>query len=146
MNGMMDKLEEMNLEKLEEPTRRVEDHERRNWTHFVNKNIVSVVRFYSGPVKLTIGWLNHVDMMIRQHVTSQGMLMKRGMATSRLYMKPDDMGMGSEAALPSTSWSWSDSSSSTSGEPSFGVSCSGGWRSSPSETARGCGSERLKMS
>ena len=37
--------------------------------------------------------------MIRQHLTQQGMLMKRGMATSRLYMKPDDMGMGLKSCL-----------------------------------------------
>ena len=34
-----------------------------------------------------------MDRTIRQHLTQQWMLMKRGMATSRLYMKPDDMGM-----------------------------------------------------
>ena len=55
---------------------------------------MSVVRFYSGPVKFTLGWLDRIDKLIRQHLTEQGLLMKRGMATSRLYMKPDDMGMG----------------------------------------------------
>ena len=55
---------------------------------------MSVVRFYSGPVKFTLGWLDRIDKMVRQHLTGQGMLMKRGMATSRLYMSPDDMGMG----------------------------------------------------
>ena len=43
--------------------------------------------------------------MIRQHLTNQGLLMKRGMATSRLYMSPDDMGMGSRVVLVSTSLS-----------------------------------------
>ena len=33
-------------------------------------------------------------MMVRQHLTQQGMLMKRGMAPSRLCMSPDGMGMG----------------------------------------------------
>ena len=33
-------------------------------------------------------------MTIRQHLTQQGMLMKRGMATSRLYTSPYDMGFG----------------------------------------------------
>ena len=47
-----------------------------------------------GPVKFTLGWLDRIDKMISLHLTSQGMLMKRGMATSRLNMKPDDMGMG----------------------------------------------------
>ena len=45
------------------------------------------------PIKFTLGWLDRVDKMIRQHLTGQGMLMKRGMATSRLYMKPDYMGV-----------------------------------------------------
>ena len=38
-------------------------------------------------------------MMIRQHLTKEGMLMKRGMATSRLYMSPDDMGMGLKSSV-----------------------------------------------
>ena len=37
--------------------------------------------------------------MIRQHLTQQGLLMKRGMATSRLYMKPDDMGLGLKSCV-----------------------------------------------
>ena len=37
-----------------------------------------------------------MDMMIRLHLTKQGMLMKRGMATSRLYMRPEDIGVGIE--------------------------------------------------
>ena len=79
---MMKKLEERIEEKQEEPTRRVETFESRNWVQFVNQNIMSVVRFYSGPVKFTLGWLDRVDMMIRQHLTQQGMLIKCGMATS----------------------------------------------------------------
>ena len=59
---------------------------------------MSVVRFYSGPVKFTLGWLERMDKTIRQHLTSQGMLMKRGMATSRLYMKPEDTGMWLKSA------------------------------------------------
>ena len=55
---------------------------------------MSVIRFYSGPVKFTLGWLYRMDRMVRQHLTQQGMLMKRGMATSRLYMSPDDIGFG----------------------------------------------------
>ena len=60
---------------------------------------MSVIRFYSGPVKFTLGWLDRIDQMIRQHLTSQGLLMKRGMATSRLYMSPDDMGMGLKSCV-----------------------------------------------
>ena len=60
---------------------------------------MSVVRSFSGPVKFTLGWLDRVDMMIRKHLTQQGMLMKRGMATSRLYMSPDDMGMGLKSSV-----------------------------------------------
>ena len=60
---------------------------------------MSVIRFYSGPIKFTLGWLDRVDRLIRQHLTQQGMLMKRGMATSRLYMSPDDMGMGLKSSV-----------------------------------------------
>ena len=60
---------------------------------------MSIVRFYSGPVKFTLGWLERVDRTIRKHLTQQGMLMKRGMATSRLYMKLGDMGMGLKSSL-----------------------------------------------
>ena len=73
---------------------KVDVFEARNRIHFINQNVMSVVRFYSGPVKFTLGWLDRIDRAIRQHLTQQGMLMKRGMATSRLYMSPDDMGMG----------------------------------------------------
>ena len=54
---------------------------------------MKVVWFYSGPVKFTLGRLDRIDMLIDQHLTCQGMLMKRGMATSRLYMSPEDIGM-----------------------------------------------------
>ena len=84
---------------MEEPTGRVDVFEARNWTMYVNKNIMSVVRFYSGPVKFTLGWLDGIDKMVRQHLTCQGMLLKRGMATSRIYMSPDDMGMGLKSCV-----------------------------------------------
>ena len=96
---MKKKLEQRIRETLEEPTKRVAVFEARNRIHFVNQNIMSVVRFYSGPVKFTLGWLDRIDLTIRHHLTSQGMLMKRGMATSRLYMKPDDMGMGLKSSV-----------------------------------------------
>ena len=80
---------------MNEPAQRVDVFEARNRTHFINRNIMSVIRFYSGPVKFTLGRLFMTDRMIRQHLTSQGMLMKRGMATSSLYVSPDDIGMGS---------------------------------------------------
>ena len=82
-------------DKYEEPTTRVEVFEARNSIHFINRNVMSVVRFYSGPVKFTLGWLDRTDRLIGQHLTCQGILMKRGMATSRLYMSSDDM-IGSE--------------------------------------------------
>ena len=87
---MLVKLEERIKEKQDEPTRRVDVFEARNWTQYMNHNIMSVIRFFSGPVKFTLGWLDRIDMMIRQHLTHQGMLMKRSMATSSLSMKPDD--------------------------------------------------------
>ena len=96
---MVTKLEERIREKLDLPTKRVDVFEARNWIQYINQNVMSVVRFYSGPVKFTLGWLDRIDRMIRQHLTSQGMLMKRGMATSRLYMSPDDMGMGLKSCV-----------------------------------------------
>ena len=84
----MMKVLEGRIKKLEEQTWRVEVFEVRNLIQFINQNVMSVVRFYSGPVKFTLGWLDRMDKTIRQHLTQQGMLMKRGMATSRLYMSP----------------------------------------------------------
>ena len=55
--------------------------EERNRIQFINQNVMSVVQFYSGPVKFTLEWLDSMDKMVRQHVTKQGMPMKRGMAT-----------------------------------------------------------------
>ena len=98
-NDMMRKLEERIRDKLEEPTKRVEVFEARNWIHFINQNVMSVIGFYSGPVKFTLGLLDKIDQMIRQHLTQQSMLMKRGMATSRLYMNPDDMGLGLKSCV-----------------------------------------------
>ena len=96
---MTAKLEERIREKHEEPRTRVEVFEARNWIQYVNQNVMSLVRFFSGPVKVTLGWLDGIDRMIRQHLTKQGMLMKRGMATSRLYMKRDDMGLGLKSCV-----------------------------------------------
>ena len=73
--------------------------EAKNWINNINLNIMSIVRFYSGTVKFALGWLDGIDKMVRQHLTQQGMLMKRGMATSRLYMKHDDMGMGLKSSV-----------------------------------------------
>ena len=75
----MSKLEQKIQEKLEEPTRRVDVFEAKNWIHFINQNVMSVERFYSGPVKFTLGRIDRIDMTIRQHLTRQGMLMKQGM-------------------------------------------------------------------
>ena len=86
-------------EKLEDSAKRVEVFDSRNWIHYINQNVMNIVRFYRGPVKFTLGWLDRMDRMIRQHLTQQGLLMKRGMATSRLYMKPDDMGMGLKSCV-----------------------------------------------
>ena len=60
---------------------------------------MSVVRFYSEPVKFDLGWLDRSDMSIRQHLTHQGMLMTIGVATSLLYMKPDDMAIGLKSCV-----------------------------------------------
>ena len=125
---------------MEEPTKKVEVFESKNWILYVNQNIMSIVRFNSGPVKFTLGWLDRVDRTIRKHLTQQGMLMKRGMVTSRLYMKPDDMGFGLKSSMwRSTSSSSSGSSSSTSGEPSSDRNGSGGWRRRQRGTEKECG-------
>ena len=58
---MMAKLEERIKEKLEEPTVRVEVFEAMNWVNYINQNVMSVVRFYSGPVKFTLGWLDRIE-------------------------------------------------------------------------------------
>ena len=74
---MTAKLEGRIREKLEEPTRRVGVFEIRNRVHFIDQNAMSVVRFFSGPFKFTLVLLDRVDMLIRQHLTRQRMLMKR---------------------------------------------------------------------
>ena len=122
---MLVKLEEMIREKSEEHTRRVEAFETRNWIQYVNQNIMSVIRFFSGPVKFTLGWLDKIDKIIRQHLTSQGMLMKRDMATSPSTRAKDTLVWASIVVLESTSSSLS-ASSNTSGGPSSVRNGSGG--------------------
>ena len=121
----MKKLEERNKDKLEDPAKRFGMFEALEWIHFINQNEMSVVSFYSGPVKFTLGWLERADNMIRQHLSIQGIPMKRGMATSRLYMKPDDMGMGLKSCVGSSTSSLSESSPNTNGGPSSDRSGSG---------------------
>ena len=98
-NEMMSKLEQRIAEKLQEPSQSVDVFESRNWIHFINQNVMSVIRFNSGTVRFTLEWLDRMDMTIRQHLTKQGLLMKRGMATSRLYMKPNDTGLGLKSCV-----------------------------------------------
>ena len=52
---MMKKIEERIREKLEEPTEVVELFETENRIQFIDQNVMSVVRFFSGPVKFAIG-------------------------------------------------------------------------------------------
>ena len=87
------------IRKLDGPTKKAEDIEQRNWIHFINQNVMSLVRFYSGPVKFTLRWLDRMDRLISQHLTQQCLLMKKGKATSRLYMSPDDMGVGLKSSV-----------------------------------------------
>ena len=123
----MAKLEERTIAKLDEPMKRVEVFEVKNWIHFINQNVMSVMRFYSGPVKFTLGWLDRVDKTISLHLTTKVMLMKRGMATSSIYMKTDDKGIGLKSCVGVyllelvriLQYKW---------EPYFGVNGSGGWR------------------
>ena len=84
----MRRIEERIEEKMKEHAQMVDVFEAKDWIRFINQNVMSLIRFFSGPVKFTLGWLDRIDLTIRQHLTKQGMLMKRGMATSRLYMKP----------------------------------------------------------
>ena len=58
---MVTKLEEWIREKLEEPTRRVDVFEARNWTQYANQNFMSVTRFFCGPVKFTLWWLDRIE-------------------------------------------------------------------------------------
>ena len=99
MKEMLDRPEERIRDKREEQTKRVEENEARNWIQFINQNVMSVIRFYIAPIMFTLVWLDRMARTIRQHMTKQGMLMKRGMATSRLFMKPDDMGMGLKSCV-----------------------------------------------
>ena len=91
---MSREIEERVREEIKEQTRRVDDFEARNWIHSVNRNVLSVVKFNSGPVKFTRRWLDRIDRTIHKRLIQQEMLLKRGMATSHLYMKSDAMGMG----------------------------------------------------
>ena len=54
---MMANVEERIREKLEEPTRRVETFEARNWTLFVNQNMMSVFGFIAGQSSSPSGGL-----------------------------------------------------------------------------------------
>ena len=140
---MMKVLEQRIQEKLEEPTRRVDEFELKNWIHFVNQNIMSVVRFLSGKDKFTLGWLDRND-LIRQHLTQQGMLMKHSMATSRRYMKPNDMGMGLKSCVGVYLVELVRILLQYNGEPSSDRSGSGGWRSSPRDRAKVSGCEKSR--
>ena len=68
----MQRIEERNKDELEEATTRVKVFESRNWIQFINKNVMSVIRFFSGPVKITLGWLDRIEGMIRHHKTNEG--------------------------------------------------------------------------
>ena len=54
---MMKELEERIYEKLQEPTKKVQVFETRNWIHYINQNVMSVIRFYSGPSSSPSGGL-----------------------------------------------------------------------------------------
>ena len=45
--------------------------EARNRIHFIYRNITNVVRFYSGPIKFTLLWLDGIDKMVGQHPTTR---------------------------------------------------------------------------
>ena len=56
-NEMMEKLEQRIKDKLEEPTKCVAVFEARNRIHFINKNVMSVIIFFSGPSSSPSGGL-----------------------------------------------------------------------------------------
>ena len=87
------KLEGWIKKKSDEPAQRVDDFEARNGINSINQNAMRVIRFYSGPVKFTLTRLDRLDRTIGQHLTSQWVPMTNGMATSRLDMSPDNMGI-----------------------------------------------------
>ena len=66
---------------------------------FINQIVMSVVQFFSRPVKFALEWLDRIDKTIRQHQTMKGMLMKRGMAISGLYTSLNDMGIGLKSCV-----------------------------------------------
>ena len=70
-----------------------------NWFLFISQNVTSVVRLYDVPIKFTICLLDKTDKLIQQHLASQRLLMKRGMATSHLYTSPDGMGLGLKSSV-----------------------------------------------
>ena len=53
----MKSLKETILAKRDEPSKRVDAFETRNWIHFINQNVMSVVRFDSGPSSSPSGCL-----------------------------------------------------------------------------------------
>ena len=141
---VMEKLEEWIKKKSDEPAQGVDVFEAMNRIHFIIQNVMSVIRFYNGPFKFTIGWLDRIDRTIRQHLTSQGMLMKRGMATSRLCMSPDNMGIGLTSSVAvyilelvrfPLQYKWA---------PYSDMNGSGDGRNDQKETAKAFGCERLK--
>ena len=97
------------MDKLDKPTKSVEVFESRSRILFINQNVTSVVRFFSWPVQFTFRWLDRIDKTIRKHLSQQEK-MKILMATSRLFMSPNDMGWVSRASLGSTLSSSSNAS------------------------------------
>ena len=125
---MMLKLEKRIKYKLQEPAKRVEVFEARNGVKYVNRNVMSVILFYSGTIIFTLGWLDRIDGMIHQHLTKQGMRMKRGVRQAAFTRVWTSWKCGSRAALRFISTRWPESSTS-SGEPSSEASGSGEWTS-----------------
>ena len=57
---MIEKVEVRKREKLEEPSKRVDDFEVMNWARFINRNVMSAVRFFSGPSSSPSGGLTEL--------------------------------------------------------------------------------------
>ena len=95
----MRRIEESVEGKRKEPAQRIDEFEAKNLIRFINRNDTSVIRFNSRPVKFALGVLYKMNKLIRDQRTGQGMMMKRGMVTSLLHTKPDDMGMGMKSCV-----------------------------------------------
>ena len=102
---------------------------KQEWIYFINQNEMSVVSFYSGPAKFILWWLDRMDITIRKRLTLEGIVMKRGLATSRLYMSPEGMGVWLKSCVAVYLLELGRTLLKFNLEPFFELNISRGWRS-----------------